>query len=80
MVVRGTPRRLVLYKAYQAIISPGLPVAPLLLRELKTHPRQWFWAPHAITGENPPRPVRLFDRRWMPGLTGESDGGLLSNQ
>jgi len=39
--------------AYQKIIAIGKPAIPLLLDELKREPDHWFFALHAITGENP---------------------------
>ena len=38
---------------YQRIIGLGPGVVPVLLRELEQRPNHWFWALHAITGENP---------------------------
>lgn len=39
--------------AYQRIIGMGQPAIPLILRELREHGGDWFWALTAITGENP---------------------------
>ena len=44
---------LVLHPAYQRIIGLGPAAVPLLLSELQRQPDHWFWALHAITGENP---------------------------
>ncbi len=33
----------------------GQPVLPLILQELERRPDHWFWALHAITGEDPAR-------------------------
>lgn len=39
--------------SYQAIISMGAEVVPLLLKELQKEPDHWFWALHTITQEDP---------------------------
>jgi hypothetical protein len=39
--------------AYQEIIGMGDIAIPYILRELETHPANWFWALTAITGANP---------------------------
>ncbi len=44
---------LVLHPAYQRIIGLGPAAVPLLLAELQRNLDHWFWALHAITGENP---------------------------
>lgn len=41
---------------YQRIISLGRPAVPLILKELQKEPDHWFWALHAITGEDPVPP------------------------
>ena len=41
------------HPAYQQIIGMGEPALPLIFRELRREPDHWFWALHAITGENP---------------------------
>jgi len=46
-------REMVLHPAYQQIIGMGRDAIPFLLRELKRQPDHWFWALHAITGEDP---------------------------
>jgi hypothetical protein len=45
--------KIVIHRAYQRIIGMGPPVLPLILRELESEPRFWFWALTAITGEDP---------------------------
>jgi hypothetical protein len=56
---RATRRRwadvqeMVSHPAYQRIIGMGERAVPFLLGELSTAPNHWFWALHAITGENP---------------------------
>ena len=44
---------MVMHPAYQHIIGMGKQVVPLLLDRLIKKPNHWFWALHAITGENP---------------------------
>ena len=39
--------------AYQQIIGMGAEALPFIFRELQKEPDHWFWALHAITGENP---------------------------
>ena len=43
----------VLHPAYQRIIGFGPAAIPLILRELQREPGHWFWALHALTGEDP---------------------------
>ena len=45
--------RLVLNKAYQAIIGLGQPAIPLLLKEMEQRPSHWDWALRAITRTDP---------------------------
>jgi hypothetical protein len=45
--------QMTMHPAYQQIIGIGEPAIPLLLHELQRDPDHWFWALHAITGENP---------------------------
>jgi hypothetical protein len=40
----------------QEIIQLGKPVVPFIIEELRTEPRYWFPALHAITGEDPVAP------------------------
>jgi hypothetical protein len=44
------------HPAYQEIISLGLPVVPLLLRDMEENHTHWFGALQAITGANPVPP------------------------
>ncbi len=41
------------HPAYQQIIGMGWEALPLILRDLKEHRSDWFWALTAITGVNP---------------------------
>lgn len=45
--------RLVLNKAYQAIIGLGPPAIPLLLKEMEQRPSHWDWALKAIAHADP---------------------------
>ena len=45
-----------MHPAYQQIIGIGPRVLPLLLAELQREPDHWFWALHAVTGEDPVPP------------------------
>jgi hypothetical protein len=45
--------QIVLHPSYQRIIGMGPAVLPLIFRDLKMQPRDWFWALNAITGEDP---------------------------
>jgi hypothetical protein len=45
--------RMVDHPAYKEIIGMGRAVLPFLFAELRTEPRYWFPALHAITGEDP---------------------------
>jgi hypothetical protein len=46
-----------MHPAYQRIIGLGPAALPLILRELRDEPRQWFWALKAISGEDPVGPA-----------------------
>lgn len=41
------------HPAFREIIAVGLPVVPLMLRELARGPSLWVWALPAITGDDP---------------------------
>ena len=41
------------HPAYQRIIGMGPQAVPLILHEMRRRPDHWFWALHAITGEQP---------------------------
>ena len=44
------------HPAYQQIIGMGKEALPLIADELRREPDHWFWALHAITGEDPVAP------------------------
>ncbi len=50
------------HPAYQRIIGLGRQALPLILRELQQKPDHWFWALHAISGEDPVQPGDNFDK------------------
>ena len=61
-------------KSYQQIIGIGEPAVPLLLKELRRVPDQWFWALEAITSQDPvPPPIEGnstgWPRRGSPGAS-----------
>jgi hypothetical protein len=45
--------KLAMHPAYQRIIGKGPAAIPFILGELERAPDHWFWALHAITGEDP---------------------------
>jgi hypothetical protein len=45
-------------KYYQKIIKMGMPVVPLILKDLLKEPNHWFEALREITGEIPQKPIR----------------------
>jgi hypothetical protein len=54
-----------MHPAYQRIIGMGLQVVPLILKEMERTRGHWFWALHAITGENPVAPEDAGDIEQM---------------
>jgi len=58
--VHSSVHRIVLHPAYQRIIGMGPAVIPFILGELRERPGHWFWALHAITGEDPVTPGAAF--------------------
>jgi hypothetical protein len=69
------------HPAYQRIIGMGPRVLPLILRELQAKPDHWFWALHAITGEDPAAPDAIFaeaTRAWL--AWGREQGYLPPNE
>ena len=53
--------KMAIHPAYQRIIGMGPQALPLILRELQASPDHWFWALHAISGEDPVRPGAAFE-------------------
>jgi len=56
----SSPTKTAMHPSYQRIIGMGQPVVPLILQELERRPDHWFWALHAITGEDPARSTDDF--------------------
>lgn len=61
-VLLSSVDKMAMHPAYQRIIGLGRQVLPLILRELQTQPDHWFWALHAISGEDPVQPGTDFDK------------------
>jgi hypothetical protein len=53
--ILSNPDRRAAHPAHQAVIALGMPVVPLLLRDMEARYTHWFMALRAITGENPVR-------------------------
>ena len=71
--------QMAMLRPYQRIIGMGLPVVPLILKELAREPDQWFWALEAITEQNPvpteaAGKVALMAKAWIEW--GKSEGLL----
>ena len=69
--------RKVMHPAYQRIIGMGPAVLPLVLQELERKPAHWFWALHAISGEDPASPDADFETAASAWLQWGRDKGLL---
>lgn len=52
----SNPDRRAAHPTHQAVVALGVPVVPLLLRDMEARYTHWFMALRAITGENPVRP------------------------
>jgi len=61
-ILLSSVEKMAMHPAYQRIIGMGPKAVPLILRDLQAHPDHWFWALHAITGEDPVQPGDNFDR------------------
>jgi HAMP domain-containing protein len=46
-----------MHPAYQTIIGMGRPALPLILNDLQNNSGHWYWALHAISGEDPVPPT-----------------------
>ncbi|MBU1626553.1 hypothetical protein KKB18_04215 [bacterium] len=57
--------KIIMNKNYQRIMAMGKPAVPLILRELKKQPDDWFYALRMITGENPVKPIDKGDIKKM---------------
>ncbi len=60
-VLLSSVDKMAMHPAYQRIIGLGPQALPLILRELQARPDHWFWALHAISGDDPVRPGATFD-------------------
>ncbi len=58
--------KMAMLRPYQRIIGLGPPAIPLILKELQREPDHWFWAPEALSGENP---VPAADRGNLAAMT-----------
>ena len=58
----------VCHPAYQEIIGMGPTALPFILQELERKPGHWFWALHAISGEDPVGVEDNFDAAVMAWL------------
>lgn len=68
--VASTVAKIAMHPAYQQIIGMGERALPLIFRELEREPDHWFWALHAITGEDPVPPsdrgrIAEMARAWL---------------
>lgn len=68
--VHSSMTRIAMHPAYQRIIGMGPAVLPLILRDLQASPSLWFWALHAITGQDPVAPeargdIDLMTSAWI---------------
>jgi hypothetical protein len=70
--------QIVMHPAYQRIIGLGRPAVSLILRELQERPDHWFWALHAITGEDPAQSKNNFDDAVEAWLTWGRERGYLT--
>jgi len=48
--------KMAMHPSYQRIIGMGPDALPLILAEMKREPDHWFWALHAISGQEPAGP------------------------
>ncbi len=52
-VFSSSVQEIAMHPAYQKIVGMGPSAVRMILRDLQREPHHWFWALHAITGENP---------------------------
>jgi hypothetical protein len=62
----SSPTRIAMHPAYQRIIGMGPLALPWILIDLEATHADWFWALHAITGEDPVAPE---DRGYVDRMT-----------
>ena len=66
-----------MHPAYQRIIGMGPEVLPLILRDLRNRRAHWFWALHAISGDDPARHRTTVDDAADAWLQWGRDRGLI---
>lgn len=71
-------RSIVLNHSYQQIIGLGPQVLPLLLEDLRSNSRDWFWALNAITRQDPASLIDRFDEARRTWLSWGQVQGLIS--
>lgn len=52
-VFSSSVQEIAMHPAYQKIVGMGPSAVGMILRDLQDQPDHWFWALHAITGQNP---------------------------
>lgn len=70
--------KIAMHPAYQQIIGMGEPVLPLIFRDLPQRQSLWFWALHAITGEDPVQEGEYGERAVHAWLTWGRERGFIS--
>ena len=62
----SSAQQIALHDAYQQIIGMGPAALPFVFARMRGQPGHWFWALHAITGDDPVRPEHRGD---VPAMT-----------
>lgn len=75
--VLSNVHRIVLHPAYQRIIGLGPDAIPFILKEISQRPGHWFWALHAITGEDPAKSGATFKEAVEAWLNWGSSKGYI---
>jgi hypothetical protein len=70
--------KMAMHPAYQKIIAMGLPVMPLILRDLEQTRDHWLWALHVLTEEDPAPENASFDQAVDAWLEWGKQRGFLS--
>lgn len=70
--------RMAMHPAYQRIIDMGPQALPLILHELQARPDHWFWALHAIRGEDPVQSGATFDEAVETWLSWGRERGYIA--
>lgn len=66
-----------MHPAYQRIIGMGPEVLPLILRDLRNRRAHWFWALHAISGDDPAQNQTTVDDAIDAWIRWGRDRGLV---